>query len=276
LQTESYLTVDWRSLPIPISESNSTTTGYHKIAFDTSHALWNDPLVKCAKSGLRCRPIYVQADGLNYPYEQPFLSAIGDVYLRQALVVRLHKVNEALAPYSVELCLLDGYRRIETQREIWNFYCERARRLQPGQPDAEIESHAAHYASDPRTFDITNNESWPVHCTGGAVDLTLVSLDGHEPIYMGGIFDDPSDVSHTSYYENREHVRVDSASCVDSASDEMAIRYRRLLYHAMSSQGFENYPAEWWHYDWGDQMWAERRSLKGPPTRAFFGFIDPP
>jgi D-alanyl-D-alanine dipeptidase len=30
---------------------------------------------------------------------------------------------------------------------------------------------------------------------------------------------------------------------------------RRALYHAMTASGFSNYPAEWWHYDYGNAFW---------------------
>ncbi|MEA1973540.1 MAG: M15 family metallopeptidase, partial [Candidatus Cloacimonadota bacterium] len=39
-------------------------------------------------------------------------------------------------------------------------------------------------------------------------------------------------------------------------SEEEALKNRRILYWAMIEEGFENYPDEWWHYSFGDQMWA--------------------
>ena len=239
--------------------------------FDAEHVLRLDPLVECFEHGLKCRPAYVRDDGLNYPYEGPFRSATTAIHLRKSLIMRLLNVNETLVPYGVELCLLDGYRRIETQREIWDFYCRRRRILHPEYTDTEIDEFAAVYASDPRSFSAEDPKSWPVHCTGGAIDLTLMSLsDVQEPVYMGGIFDDPSPVSHSDFYERASNFRS------GSASDEMAQRYRRLLYHAMYSQGFKNYPAEWWHYDWGDQMWAQRCFLNGNPCKAFYGYVESP
>ncbi len=31
---------------------------------------------------------------------------------------------------------------------------------------------------------------------------------------------------------------------------------RRLLFHALAGAGFTGYRGEWWHYDWGNQRWA--------------------
>jgi D-alanyl-D-alanine dipeptidase len=33
---------------------------------------------------------------------------------------------------------------------------------------------------------------------------------------------------------------------------------RRLLAAAMASAGFAQHPHEWWHFSWGDQLWAWR------------------
>jgi D-alanyl-D-alanine dipeptidase len=42
---------------------------------------------------------------------------------------------------------------------------------------------------------------------------------------------------------------------------------RRLLYWLMTEGGFASNPNEWWHFSWGDQMWAR---LSGAEA-AFFG-----
>lgn len=79
------------------------------------------------------------------------------------------------------------------------------------------------------------------HSTGGAIDLTIVSPDGTE-LDMGTDFDDFTDTAYTAYFEDHPNLEVR--------------KNRRLLYNAMLSAGFTNYPAEWWHYDFGDQFWA--------------------
>ncbi len=38
----------------------------------------------------------------------------------------------------------------------------------------------------------------------------------------------------------------------------------------MKKQGFVNYPAEWWHWSYGDKMWA----AYGKHPYAFFGKIE--
>ncbi|WP_243737176.1 M15 family metallopeptidase [Halomonas ventosae] len=40
-----------------------------------------------------------------------------------------------------------------------------------------------------------------------------------------------------------------------------------MLYHAMRGAGFSNLPSEWWHYDFGNQLWAHY----GGHPQAHFG-----
>ena len=54
-------------------------------------------------------------------------------------------------------------------------------------------------------------------------------------------------------------------------SDEEARTNRRLLYWVMTEAGFANNPTEWWHYSWGDQLWAR---LMGRP-HAHYGACIP-
>ncbi|MFO6135399.1 hypothetical protein ACLBVR_26025, partial [Pseudomonas aeruginosa] len=42
---------------------------------------------------------------------------------------------------------------------------------------------------------------------------------------------------------------------------------QRRPYHAMLDAGFSNLPSEWWHYDFGDQLWAWHTGA----TQALFG-----
>jgi len=39
-------------------------------------------------------------------------------------------------------------------------------------------------------------------------------------------------------------------------SDEEARPNRRLLPLLLMEEGFAGHPGEWWHFSWGDQLWA--------------------
>lgn len=84
----------------------------------------------------------------------------------------------------------------------------------------------------------------PPHSTGGAVDVTLVDEMG-QIVDMGSPIDELSERSLPDYYAD---IQV-----------EFAPRYhanRLLLQDVMQKAGFTRNPREWWHFSFGDQMWA--------------------
>jgi D-alanyl-D-alanine dipeptidase len=80
------------------------------------------------------------------------------------------------------------------------------------------------------------------------VDLTLRRRGG-EPLWMGSLFDDVTALA------NRDRFETLSAENF-SFSDREAQANRRLLHWLMVEEGFAGHPDEWWHFSWGDQMWA--------------------
>ena len=86
------------------------------------------------------------------------------------------------------------------------------------------------------------------HATGAAVDLTLRWKDG-EALWMGSLFDD---VTALAGRDRFEYLAADNFSF----SDQEARANRRLLHWLMVEEGFAGHPDEWWHFSWGDQMWA--------------------
>jgi zinc D-Ala-D-Ala dipeptidase len=84
----------------------------------------------------------------------------------------------------------------------------------------------------------------PPHSTGAAVDLTLVNVAG-EPLDMGSPIDEISPRSWPNYFAER----------ADEASRQCH-RHRCTLAEAMSAAGFRQHPNEWWHFSYGDQLWA--------------------
>lgn len=80
------------------------------------------------------------------------------------------------------------------------------------------------------------------HLTGGSVDITLFERETGEWLDMGADFDEPTERSHTHFYEDQP--------------EHPACQNRRLLYSVMSNVGFTNLPTEWWHFDYGNPLWA--------------------
>lgn len=243
--------------PIPEPAGAGTALDYHDIPVDLSSKEAAEPLVDVADYGIASESFYARTDGLNAPYRRAFPSAPRRVHCRRGVAERLSHANASLKSRGVELFVLDAFRPVACQKELWNHFLAQAGLALPNGTAADHARYAGQYCSDPTGFDANDPKTWPTHATGGAVDLTLRRRDSGELSYMGGIFDDPTVVSHTRHYEARD----------DSASGAEARRNRRLLYWTMTGQGFANYAFEWWHFDWGTQMWV----MNGGGSRAVYG-----
>lgn len=242
------VTEDLRERPIPLREDGAASAhDYHGVPINLDSEQAREPLVFVGDHGLAFDSIYARTDGLNAPYYKAFATASKKVFLRKSLVEKLVAINNRLKPYHAEVYLLDGFRPIELQFEIWDDFVAQARRVLKNPTEDECTHYAGFYCSDPRSFNESDFKTWPTHSTGGAIDLSLRSTETKQELFFGSVFDDVTDVSHSDHFEK---TRNDS----DGASIVEARKNRRLLYWSMVSEGFVNYPYEWWHFDWGTQM----------------------
>lgn len=184
------------------------------------------------------------------PYHYTFDSTLRYVWVREALVEKLEQVNIILANYGYELLVLDGFRTINLQKELWSWFVKKAaEQMNLPVSSPAVVKNAEDYCSNPESFKLSEVETYPLHFSGAAIDLTLMPLEGKQPVFMGGIFDDPSEVSHTTYFETEGVTRV---------SDFEAQRNRRILYWAMTQEGFANLESEWWHFEYGGRTWKDQ------------------
>ncbi|MFQ4141347.1 M15 family metallopeptidase [Chlorogloeopsis sp. ULAP02] len=95
----------------------------------------------------------------------------------------------------------------------------------------------------------------PPHSTGAAVDVTLVDDTG-KIIDMGSPIDELSERSLPDYYLNSDHAQ---------AQQYHANRW--LLLDVMEKAGFKRNPREWWHFSFGDQMWAWLNNQINPDAK---------
>jgi zinc D-Ala-D-Ala dipeptidase len=80
------------------------------------------------------------------------------------------------------------------------------------------------------------------HSTGAAIDITLVDELG-VAIDMGSEIDEISPRSFPDHF-------------VGMADFDQFDQNRQLLNFVMASAGFARHYHEWWHFSWGDQLWA--------------------
>jgi D-alanyl-D-alanine dipeptidase len=94
------------------------------------------------------------------------------------------------------------------------------------------------------------------HSRGDAVDLTLVALPaGPAPAFMRNVAYGPCNGPEKHRAPDNSVDMGTSFDCFDPSSHTAApglsreqARWRRVLIEAMASQGFRNYPKEWWHF----------------------------
>jgi zinc D-Ala-D-Ala dipeptidase len=216
--------VDRRLRPIP---RLAPTNGWRDVPIDPV----DEPLVLVADIGgpVRDAPQY-HLRGL------PGATARG--WLREGVADRLARAAAAL-PDGLTLVVWDGYRTIATQAALYNAYLDELTMIHPDWPADALEEAAARYVTPPSRA----VGAPPPHLTGGAVDVTIGDGDGR-PLDLGTDFD--------------AFVPEAGARALEDLPGR-ARDLRRLLFWAMSEQGFTAYLEEWWHFDLGDQFWGLAR-----------------
>ncbi|MFQ5686939.1 MAG: M15 family metallopeptidase [Candidatus Scalindua sp.] len=96
-----------------------------------------------------------------------------------------------------------------------------------------------------------NEDNPSPHSIGGAIDLSLIDSSGNY-LNIGTSFDGFNEKSNTRHYE-----QLIEAGKRRSDEELIILNNRRLLFHIMNKVGFTNYPDEWWHYDYGNQLWGK-------------------
>jgi D-alanyl-D-alanine dipeptidase len=256
---------------VPVIERKAYAGRYTSIPFDTTDPRRNEELVRLETAGVAYEAHHARTDGQNWPYFAPVAGARKDVWLRRTVAGMLAKVNDRLAPFGVELIVLDGYRTLACQQGMWDFFYNQAVRAEPKGTPASWRAQALRHAVDPSNFNENDPATWPTHATGAAVDLSLRDRCTGNYCDLGGRFEDINAIAATDFFERKL-----AAGAIDAGDPRL--RYRRLLHWAMRSEGFENDPFTFWHYDWGSQLYVKMmQALRANPARAaWYGYIAPP
>jgi len=181
--------------------------------------------------------------------------------LREEVVNRLVKVNDYLiSKSSFNLLIYDSWRPLEVQEFMFKraflLECEKCdidasfknRKLYPFILE-KVEKFWAYPSYDCGCP--------PPHSTGGALDVCLSDKNGNL-VEMGSKVDQMDETSNPDFYANKKN--------------EEAINWnsrRNLLREIMTKFGFAQHPNEWWHFSYGDQLWA----WKNKKENAIYGKI---
>lgn len=206
-------------------------------------------------NGEQLIPLSTSQRLVTYPFyaKMGIANAIPECFVRESVFEKLHQVVE-LIPADKQLVVLDGWRPFSVQQHLFDTLINILRKSFPHHEECYLYDKAKNLVSPP-----SNDSNAPSpHLTGGSVDVTLCDSLGRF-LDMGSYFDEASELSWTAALE--------SSLKVDTNMQEN----RRILYHAMTSVGFTNLPSEWWHFDYGNQLWAYRS--RG--VQAHYGAIRP-
>jgi D-alanyl-D-alanine dipeptidase len=168
-------------------------------------------------------------------------------FVRRDVLTRLERAAQRL-PRGVHLCIEEGFRTVAHQQILFADYLAKLEASDPSLRNGRLLAEAMKYVAPP--------DEGPPHTTGGAIDVALLDSTGVE-LDMGSTSDDTPLDNGTA---NFTHCR---------ALPPAALRHRMILVDAMTEAGFVNYPAEWWHWSYGDRYWAYCTSTKA----AIFGAL---
>lgn len=249
--------------PIPnLSVARAAKEDYRDHPIDQNSPLFYEELVNIADFGLAGQAYYSRYNQIT---RQPIEEVPKDVYLRLSLAEKLARINDLLRqPFfshyfggPVELYIEDGLRSSQLQRSL----CEKIipdliRQQNPGISDENLEHKLKDLIAPPST---TETSPAP-HATGGAVDVILRYQQGSREynssmqVLMGYKEGDTSKRTYPDYFELMKPQTLE---------DKLARDHRRVFYAVMTGKAFggdtqlQVNPTEWWHWSYGDQMWAK-------------------
>jgi D-alanyl-D-alanine dipeptidase len=147
---------------------------------------------------------------MKYATDDNFLKSkvydCAECYLRYKTVKALVLANQRFMKKGFKIKLFDCYRPLDIQKKMW--------------------------AIVPNPKYVANPAKGSIHNRGGAVDITLVDLNGKE-LEMGTSFD----------FFGKE-----AAHDFPGFSDEIK-NNRNLLRKIMKKEHFNSFDSEWWHYN---------------------------
>ena len=157
------------------------------------------------------------------------------------------KTAQKNLPIGFSFMIYEAYRTMQKQVTLWNNTNKQMKDLYPDMDDKTFMQMCENFTANP------HDGIGSGHQAACAIDITLCTTSGDE-LPMGTLMHEKSELTKT----------------FATGLSEEHLKNRRLLKESLEKAGFINYPAEWWHFSYGDHQWAFLASEK----QAFFGPID--
>ena len=159
--------------------------------------------------------------------------------IRKYIYDLLLKAKEKL-PSGSKFIIYEAYRPMLSQIKLWDSVVAQKKKEHP-----HLDENSEEFIAICDVFAANPYRQGSGHQSGAAVDISIVDPNGKE-YDMGG------------------HVREfnDTADFECPHISEQAKHNRLLLRSTLEQVGFVNYPAEWWHYSFGDRLWARLTGSK--------------
>ena len=181
--------------------------------------------------------------------------------LRKEVVNRLVKVNDSLISNNrFYLLIYDSWRPLEVQEFMFKrAFLSECERLDINASIKNMKSYPSILEKVEKfwAYPCYDSSCPPPHSTGGALDVCLSDKHGNL-VEMGSKIDQMDETSNPDFYEN---IKNEEAIIWNSR--------RTLLKEIMTKFGFAQHPNEWWHFSYGDQLWA----WKNKKANAIYGRI---
>lgn len=169
--------------------------------------------------------------------------------MREPVYIMLVKAQKIFKErYGFNIRLLCGYRNKKTQEIMFQKYWDQNKQEFPGDSDYETYKKVIKLISPLKTWDGKINV--PPHSTGGAVDIDLTDEKTDEVVDMGMDVKNCKNVKPTLCWPDCKEI------------SEKAQKNRKIMTDVMEEVGFAPHSREYWHFSYGDRLWAVRRNKK--------------
>lgn len=148
---------------------------------------------------------------------------------------------QMLLPNGWKFRIYEGLRSLNVQKILFEEQCNNLKLKNYYKSEEELFKEASLLIAPVHFFNGAPNT--PPHSTGGAVDLEVTDSNGNLIDFGMAIMD-------------WNKVEPDICETYSKNISGEATRNRKILLDIMYEQGFVNYPREWWHFSYGDRLWA--------------------